>query len=58
MKKFMTKENLIYTGVALLTAIVVYKLIEHNRNALNSSSIKPASKSTEETTSDFCGCGA
>ena len=56
MEKLMTKQNLMYVGIGLVTAFVVYKVLV-NRDK-TSATTKPAMKSAEETSSDFCGCGA
>jgi hypothetical protein len=55
MKNLMTKENLMYAGIGLVTAYVVYMVLVNREKT--SETTKPVSKSVEET-SDFCGCGA
>lgn len=50
----MKKQNLMFLGVGLVTAFVVYKVLVNREKSVET--IKPVSKSVEET-SDFCGCG-
>jgi hypothetical protein len=59
MKDLMTKQNLMFVGIGLATAFVVYKVLV-NRETINkivNPTGKPVMKSNEES-SDFCGCGA
>lgn len=60
MEKLMTKQNLMYVGIAYLTAFVVYKvLVAYDKpSASQNSTTKPATASVDEKSSDFCGCGA
>jgi len=51
----MTKQNLMYAGIGILTAFIVYKVLVNREKSVGTT--KPVSKSVEET-SDFCGCGA
>ena len=55
MKNLMTKENLMYAGIGLVTAYVVYMVLVNREKA--SATTNPVTKSTDETSS-FCGCGA
>jgi hypothetical protein len=55
MEKLMTKQNLMYAGIGILTAFIVYKVLVNREKSVVTT--KPVSKSVEET-SDFCGCGA
>jgi hypothetical protein len=55
MKDLMTKQNLMYAGIGLVTAFVVYKVLVNREKA--SETTKPVLKSSDETSS-FCGCGA
>jgi hypothetical protein len=55
MEKLMTKQNLMFVGIGLVTAFVVYKVLVNREKSV--ATTKPVSKSVEET-SDFCGCGA
>jgi hypothetical protein len=59
MEKLMTKQNLMYAGITLLTAIIVYKLIvNYSKPTTSASNTTPTTiKSTDESSS-FCGCGA
>lgn len=63
----MTQQGLIYTGIGLLTAIVVYKFMNRDKKtvitpikpsvAINNEVILPM-KDSEDKNSSFCGCGA
>ena len=55
MKNLMTKENLMFAGIGLATAFVVYMVLVNREKA--SATTKPSTKSAEDTSS-FCGCGA
>ena len=67
MKEIFVKEILMYAGIGLITAFVVYKCIEMNYG--NKKDIKPLGKPTtkkisiqeqeglDEDESSFCGCG-
>ena len=55
MKELMKKENLMFVGIGLATAYVVYMVLVNREKA--SAVSKPALKSTDDTSS-FCGCGA
>lgn len=55
MKELMTKQNLMFVGIGLVSAFVVYKVLVNREKA--SETTKPATKSADETSS-FCGCGA
>ena len=61
MKNIMTQQSLIYGGIGLLTAIVVYKLISRDKKTvitpINNEVILPM-KDSEDKNSSFCGCGA
>ncbi len=69
MKEIFVKENLMYAGIGLITAFIVYKCIEMNYG--NKKDINPLVKPTtkkmsiqeqegldeDEDESSFCGCG-
>ena len=55
MKELMTKQNLMFVGIGLATAVVFYNILVNREKA--SETTKPATKSTDDTSS-FCGCGA
>lgn len=59
MKDLMTKQNLMFVGIGLATAFVVYKVLVNREktNEIANTTGKPVMKSNEES-SDFCGCGA
>lgn len=59
MKELMTKQNLMFVGIGLATAFVVYKVLVNREktNEIATPTGKPVVKSNEES-SDFCGCGA
>jgi hypothetical protein len=57
MKELMTKQNLMYAGIGLVTAFVVYKVLVNREKVSETASNTTATKSTDETSS-FCGCGA
>jgi hypothetical protein len=54
MKELMTKQNLMFVGIGLATAVVFYNILV-NREKASVTNIKP--KPSEEKSS-FCGCGA
>ena len=59
MKELMTKNNLMYAGIGLLTAIIIYKVIVKR----DKSDKKPPLEGkpfvvTTDNKSSFCGCGA
>ena len=59
MKELMTKNNLMYAGIGLLTAIIIYKVIVKRDKA--DETITPKGKPveiTKDNKSSFCGCGA
>ena len=59
MKELMTNKNLMYAGIGLLTAIIIYKVIV-NRKKEDGTTIpkgKPVVITTDNKSS-FCGCGA
>jgi hypothetical protein len=60
MEKLMTKQNLMFAGIGLLTAVIVYKvLVAYDKPSVSkNSTTKPATASVDEKSSDFCGCGA
>jgi hypothetical protein len=54
MKNLLTSQNLMYVGIGLATAFIVYNIIvsrEKNKEITLKTKL-------EDTTSDFCGCGA
>lgn len=51
----MTKQNLMFVGIGLATAYVVYMVLV-NREKSPATSTK--SVESTDATSDFCGCGA
>lgn len=55
MKELMKKENLMFVGIGLATAYVVYMVLVNREKASPVS--KPSIKSTDDTSS-ICGCGA
>jgi hypothetical protein len=55
MKELMTKQNLMFVGIGLATAFVVYKVLVNREKA--SETTKPVLKSADDSSS-FCGCGA
>jgi hypothetical protein len=62
MKNLMTTQNLMYVGIGLATAFVVYNVLVNREKASQNTTtntgkpvLKPASA---DETSDFCGCGA
>lgn len=59
MKDLITKQNLMFVGIGLATAFVVYKVLVNREktNEIANTTGKPVMKSNEES-SDFCGCGA
>lgn len=54
MKNLITKQGLMFAGIGLLTAIVVYKVITREKKTETAST---TTKSVDATSS-FCGCGA
>jgi len=62
MKELMDKKNLIFVGIGLVTAFVVYKVLVNRDKKDNV--VKPTDKPVlkplpiKEVSSDFCGCGA
>jgi len=59
MKDFITKQNLMFVGIGLVTAFIVYKVLV-NREKTNEIA-NPTGKTvmnTNEKSSEFCGCGA
>lgn len=56
----MTTQNLMYVGIGLASAYLFYNLLVNREkaSATQTASTKPATKSADETSSDFCGCGA
>lgn len=59
MKELMTKNNLMYAGIGLLTAIIIYKVIVKRDKADETTT--PKGKPfvvTTDNKSSFCGCGA
>ena len=59
MKELMTKNNLMYAGIGLLTAFIVYKIIvksEKPKETVDTKG-KPLALSVYNKSS-FCGCGA
>ncbi len=54
MKELMTKKNLMYFGIGLVSAIVIYNVL---KNRKKESETTPVIKSEDENSS-FCGCGA
>ena len=55
MKELMTKQNLIFVGIGLATAVVFYNILVNREKASGNTNVKP--KPSEEKSS-FCGCGA
>jgi branched-subunit amino acid transport protein len=62
------KQELIFAGIGLLTAVVVFKFITREKQteitstkpvlqATNNATVLPTTKSADGTSS-FCGCGA
>jgi len=57
MKNLMTTQNLMYVGIGLATAFIVFKVLEkRDKSASETSTTKPVTK--EDISSSFCGCGA
>ena len=56
MKDLMTTKNLMYVGIGLVTAYVLYRVLV-NREKAPTNPVSKAVDSTDDT-SDFCGCGA
>jgi hypothetical protein len=54
MKELITKQNLIYLGIGLISAIVTYNLLKNPEKSLET---KQVTKSADANSS-FCGCGA
>lgn len=59
MKNIMTTENIMYVTFGLLTAIIVYKVINNkkNENVVTKPVLKNINKEVNDESS-FCGCGA
>jgi branched-subunit amino acid transport protein len=68
MKNIIGKQELIFAGIGLLTAIVVFKFIIRDKKteitstkpvlqAVNNGVVSPTTKSADGISS-FCGCGA
>jgi len=53
MKELMTKQNLIFVGIGLATAVVFYNILVNREKAVKP---QPLSKPSEDKSS-FCGCG-
>jgi hypothetical protein len=59
MKELMTNKNLMYAGIGLLTAIIVYKVIVKRDKADETIIVKGKPvEITKDNKSSFCGCGA
>lgn len=62
MKDLMTKQNLMFVGIGLATAFVVYKVLANRekKDSVVTATGKPVLKPfpIKEDSSDFCGCGA
>jgi hypothetical protein len=62
MKELMTKQNLMFVGIGLATAFVVYKVLVNRgkKDKVTNETGKPVLKPLpiKEGSSDFCGCGA
>lgn len=56
MKDLMTTKNLMYVGIGLATAYIVYKVLVNREKTTENATIK--SVESTDATSDFCGCGA
>lgn len=58
MEKIFTQKNMIYAGIGLATAFVVYNILVNREKAKATTKpvLKPAIITDES--SDFCGCGA
>ena len=57
MKNLMTTQNLMYIGIGLATAFVVFKVLE-NREKSNEKTSNTTTTKSADATSSFCGCGA
>jgi uncharacterized membrane protein YuzA (DUF378 family) len=55
MKELMTKKNLIYLGIGLIGAIVIYNVL---KNRTKESEKTKNDTNSESENSSFCGCGA
>jgi hypothetical protein len=55
MEELMKKQNLIFIGVGLVTAVVIYNVLINREKA--SKITQPVTKSLDDNSS-FCGCGA
>ena len=59
MKEIMTNKNLMYAGIGLLTAIIIYKVIVKRDKADETIIVKGKPvEITKDNKSSFCGCGA
>jgi len=59
MKELMTNKNLMYAGIGLLTAIIIYKVIVKRDKADETTTPKGKPvEITKDNKSSFCGCGA
>jgi hypothetical protein len=59
MKELMTNKNLMYAGIGLLTAIIIYKVIVKRDKADETIIVKGKPvEITKDNKSSFCGCGA
>jgi hypothetical protein len=59
MKNLMNKENLLYLGIGLATAFVIYNVLINREKAkeIKSNDLLAKSSFEGEDSSDFCGCG-
>ena len=60
MKNILTKQNLVFAGVGLITAFVIYKIVANRKKnnvviSINKDVLK--TYPIKEKSSDFCGCG-
>lgn len=59
MKELMTKNNLMYAGIGLLTAIIIYKVIVNRKKEDEKIIVKGKPvEIIKDNKSSFCGCGA
>jgi hypothetical protein len=54
MKELLTKQNLMYLGIGLVSAIVIYNVLKNREKTTELT--QPVIKSADENSS-FCGCG-
>lgn len=54
MKELLTKQNLMYLGIGLVSAIVIYNVLKNREKTTELT--QPVTKSADENSS-FCGCG-